>query len=49
MVSAKSDYITAFYDYNRNRASLYDDMGIPVDLDVEPYRKALEEPAKKGE
>lgn len=49
MVAAKSDYITALYDYNSSRASLDDAMGIPVDLDVEPYRKALEEPAKKGE
>lgn len=49
MVSAKSNYITALYDYNSSRASLDDAMGIPVDLDIEPYRKALEEPAKKGE
>lgn len=49
MVSAKSDYITALYDYNSSRASLDDAMGIPVDLDVAPYRKALEELDKKGE
>lgn len=49
MVSAKSDYITALYDYNSSRASLDDAMGIPVDLDIAPYRKALEEPAEKGE
>lgn len=49
MVAAKSDYITALYDYNSSKASLDEAMGIPVDLDIEPYRKALDELDKKGE
>lgn len=46
LVLAKSDYITALYDYNTSKASLDSAMGIPVDLDIEPYRQALEERAK---
>lgn len=47
LVSAKGDYYTALYNYNVSKAELDKSMGIPVDLDVEPYRKALE--GKKGE
>lgn len=48
LVSAKGDYISALYKYNVSKASLDTAMGVPVDLDVEPYRKALDE-NKKGE
>ena len=49
LVSAKGDYITALYNYNVSRASLDAAMGIPVELDVAPYREALENNNKKGE
>lgn len=49
LVSAKGDYITALYNYNVSRASLDAAMGIPVELDVAPYREALENKDKKGE
>lgn len=47
LVTAKGDYITALYSYNTSKASLEKAMGIPVDLDIEPYWKALEEQDKK--
>ena len=43
LVSAKGNYISALYMYNTSKASLDKAMGIPVDLDIAPYRKALEE------
>ena len=49
MVSAKSDYIAALYDYNSSRANLYEAMSIPVDLNVKPYRTALEKNDEKEE
>ncbi len=48
LVTAKGDYITALYNYNTSKASLEKAMGVPVDLDIEPYWKALEEQDKKG-
>jgi outer membrane protein TolC len=49
LVSAKGEYITALYKYNYSRAELDTAMGVPVDLDVEPYRQILENSEKKGE
>ena len=48
LVSAKGDYISALYSYNTSKASLDKAMGIPIDLDIEPYRNALEDSAKEG-
>ncbi len=48
LVTAKGDYISALYSYNTSKASLDKAMGIPVDFDIEPYWKALEEQDKKG-
>lgn len=48
LVSAKGDYISALYIYNTSKASLDKAMGIPIDLDIEPYRNALEDSAKEG-
>ena len=47
LVSAKGNYISALYSYNTSKASLDKAMGIPVDLDVAPYREALEEQDRK--
>jgi len=49
LVAAKGDYINALYKYNYSRAELDTAMGVPVDLDVEPYRQILENSEKKGE
>lgn len=49
LVSAKGDYISALYNYNTAKASLDKAMGIPVDLDIAPYRNALEELPSKEE
>jgi outer membrane protein TolC len=49
LVSAKGDYISALYKYNISKANLDTAMGVPVDLDVEPYRQAMENSEKKGE
>ncbi|WP_276839842.1 TolC family protein [Anaerovibrio lipolyticus] len=49
LVSAKGDFINALYKYNYSRASLDTAMGVPVDLDVTPYRQTLENSEKKGE
>ncbi len=49
LVSAKGDYINALYKYNYSKADLDKAMGVPVDLDVEPYRQAMEKSEKKGE
>lgn len=47
LVTAKGNYITALYKYNTSKASLDKAMGIPVDLDIEPYWKALEDKDKQ--
>lgn len=49
LVSAKGDYISALYSYNTSKASLDRAMGVPVKLDTEPYKKALEQYENKGE
>ena len=49
LVTAKGDYISALYNYNVSRANLDKAMGIPVDLDVTPYREALMKDKEKGE
>ena len=41
LVAAKGDYITALYNYNKSKADLDTAMGLPVELDVAPYREAL--------
>lgn len=49
LVSAKGKYITAMYNYNTSRANLDAAMGVPVDLDITPYRQTIENSGKKGE
>lgn len=49
LVSAKSDYNSALYNYNTAKASLDKAMGIPVDLDIAPYRTEIEELPNKEE
>ena len=49
LVEAKGDYINALYSYNRHKSSLERAMGVKVELDVEPYRQALEEKNVKGD
>jgi len=41
LVSAKGDYISALYSYNKSKADLDTAMGLPVELDVAPFREAL--------
>ena len=47
LVTAKGDYISALYNYNSSKSSLDKSMGIPVDLDIAPYREALTEQGKQ--
>ncbi|ORT99175.1 hypothetical protein D081_2145 [Anaerovibrio sp. JC8] len=49
LVSAKADFINALFNYNTSKASLDYAMGVPVDLDVSPYRQSIENSEKKGE
>lgn len=49
LVTAKGDFISALYNYNVSRADLDKAMGIPVDLDVTPYREAIMKDKEKGE
>ena len=42
LVAAKGDYISALYSYNKSKADLDTAMGLMVELDVAPYREALE-------
>ncbi|MBR4695264.1 MAG: TolC family protein [Selenomonadaceae bacterium] len=49
LVTAKGDFISALYNYNVSRANLDKAMGIPVDLDVTPYREAIMKDKEKGE
>ncbi|WP_051555543.1 TolC family protein [Anaerovibrio lipolyticus] len=49
LVSAKGDFINALYKYNYSKASLDTAMGVPVDLDIEPYRQVIEKSEVKGE
>lgn len=49
LVEAKGGYINALYSYNRHKSSLEKAMGVKVELDVEPYRQALEEKNVKGD
>ena len=49
LVEAKGEYINALYSYNVNKSSLEKAMGVKVELDVEPYRQALEEKNVKGD
>lgn len=49
LVDAKGSYISALYNYNVYKSSLDKAMGVKVELDVEPYRQALEEKNVKGD
>jgi outer membrane protein TolC len=49
LVEAKGQYINALYSYNKHKSSLEKAMGVKVELDVEPYRQALEEKNVKGD
>ncbi len=49
LVSAKGKYISALYKYNTSKASLDTAMGVPVDLDITPYRQFVDSNGKKGE
>ena len=49
LVEAKGQYINALYSYNSYKSSLEKAMGVKVEVDVEPYRQALEEKNVKGD
>ena len=43
LTQARTNYYTALYDYNLNKAALAKAMGVPVDIDVPRYVAATEE------